>query len=145
MMKAVIEENLIHAYAETHYCVEDEPPFTLMVGEASAPLLSCHKRHSVDCSAFITAWNPFSKQLTPAKNKERNHALIQEIKGSSLYFLPGVGKHPSNDWPGEQSILVLGLCLESAKTLGCRFEQNAVVWIGPEGIPELIDLNKVNQ
>jgi hypothetical protein len=133
------------AYKETHYAVQDLEPFVLRIGEVSEDLIACHKRHRVECSAFITAWNPFSKQLTPEENKERNHALIQEIKGRSLSFLPGVGNHPSNDWPGEQSLLVLGLCLESAKTLGRRFEQNAVVWIGAEGIPELIDLRKFNQ
>jgi len=138
MMQAVMEENLIHAYAETQYCVEDDPPFTLMVGQASVALLACHKRHRVDCSAFITAWNPFSQQLTAQENEERHQALIAEIKGRSLSFLPGVGQHPSNNWPGEQSVLVMGLSLEAAKTLGRRFEQNAVVWTGRDGIPQLV-------
>jgi hypothetical protein len=34
--------------------------------------------------------------------------------------------------------LVLGLSLEAAKTLGRRFEQNAVVWTGRYGVPELV-------
>jgi hypothetical protein len=72
------------------------------------------------------------------ENEERHQALIAEIKGRSLSFLPGVGQHPGNKWPGEQSVLVLGLSLEAAKTLGRRFEQNAVVWTGKDGVPELV-------
>jgi hypothetical protein len=100
--------------------------------------LACHKRNRVDCSAFITAWNPLSQQLSATENEERHQALMAEIKSQSLSFLPGEGKHPSNNWPTEQSVLVLGLSLEAAKTLGRRFEQNAVVWAGRDGVPELV-------
>ena len=133
-----MDEDLIQAYKETHYTVQDAEPFVLRIGEVSEALIACHKRHRVDCSAFITAWNPFSQQLTAQENEERHQALIAEIKGRSLSFLPGVGQHPSSNWPGEQSVLVLGLSLEAAKTLGRRFEQNAVVWTGRDGIPQLV-------
>jgi hypothetical protein len=129
-----MDDDLIQAYKETHYTVQDVEPFVLRIGEVSEALLVCHKRHRVDCSAFITAWNPFSQSLTVQKNEERQQALIAEIKVRSLSFLPGVGEHPSNNWPGEQSVLVLGLSLEAAKTLGRRFEQNAVVWGGADGL-----------
>ena len=39
------------------------------------------------------------------------------------------------------SVLVLGLSLEAAKTLGGRFEQNTVVWTWRNGVPELMLLN----
>lgn len=104
----------------------------------SDALLACHKRNRVECSAFITALNPLSQQLSAQENEERHQALMAEIKSQSLSFLPGKGKHPSNNWPAEQSVLVLGLSLEAAKTLGRRFEQNAVVWAGRDGVPELV-------
>lgn len=47
-------------------------------------------------------------------------------------FLVGVNR------PAEQSVLVLGLSLEADKTLGRRFERNAVVWTGRDGVPELV-------
>jgi hypothetical protein len=34
--------------------------------------------------------------------------------------------------------LVFDLSLEAAKAMGRSFEQNAVVWVGPEGIADLI-------
>jgi hypothetical protein len=32
----------------------------------------------------------------------------------------------------------LGLSLEAAKALGKKYDQNAVVWCGPDAIPELV-------
>jgi len=134
----LMDEPLVQAFKETHYIVQDEQPFVLRIGETSEDLIACHKRHRVECSAFITAWNPFSHQLTAKENEERHQALIAEIKGRSLSILPGVGQHPSNNWPGEKSVLVLGLSLEAAKTLGRRFEQHAIVWCSNDGVPQLI-------
>jgi hypothetical protein len=34
--------------------------------------------------------------------------------------------------------LILGLDLEAARTLGNRMEQNAIVWIGADAVPELV-------
>jgi hypothetical protein len=36
---------------------------------------------------------------------------------------------------------VLGLALEAAKSLGRRHEQNAVVWSGPDAVPQLVMLD----
>jgi hypothetical protein len=32
--------------------------------------------------------------------------------------ISGMGEHPSGDWPGEGTVLVLGLSPEAAKSLG---------------------------
>ena len=140
-MITAMDDELIQAYSETHYTVQDNEPFVLRIGDVSEALLACHKRNRVECSAFITAWNPLSQQLSVTENEKHQQALIAEIKSRSLSFLPGEGRHPSNNWPAEQSVLVLGLSLEAAKTLGRRFEQNAVVWAGRDGVPELVLLN----
>ncbi len=128
----------LQAYLETDYCVHGEPGFTLRVGRASAELLAAHKRRRTDCSAFLTACNPFSQPLDAAANAARQAALAKELSGRSLAFLPGVGQHPSNGWPGEDSFLVFGLTLEAAKALGTRLEQNGLVWSGADAVPQLI-------
>ncbi len=128
----------LQAYLETDYCVHGEPGFTLRVGLASAELLAAHKRRRTDCSAFLTACNPFSQPLDAAANAARQAALAKELSGRSLAFLPGVGQHPSNGWPGEDSFLVFGLTLEAAKALGTRLEQNGLVWSGADAVPQLI-------
>jgi hypothetical protein len=128
----------LQAYLETDYRVHGEPGFTLRVGRASAELLAAHKRRRTDCSAFLTACNPFSQPLDAAANAARQAALAKELSGRSLAFLPGVGQHPSNGWPGEDSFLVFGLTLEAAKALGMRLEQNGLVWSGADAVPQLI-------
>ncbi len=49
-----------------------------------------------------------------------------------------IGKHPSNNWPGEVSVLVLGLDLEAAKSLARHYEQHAFVWAAGDGVPVLV-------
>jgi Protein of unknown function (DUF3293) len=99
----------IQAYLETHYRVHGEPGFTLRVGEVCPELATALQQQRVDCSAFLTACNPFSQPLDEPANAARQTALAQELSRRSLAFLPGIGQHPSNDWPGEESFLVFGL------------------------------------
>lgn len=135
---SVIDPPTLQAYLETDYRVHGEPGFTLRVGRASAELLAAHKRRRTDCSAFLTACNPFSQPLDAAANAARQASLAKELSSRSLAFLPGVGQHPSNGWPGEDSFLVFGLTLEAAKALGTRLEQNGLVWSGADAVPQLI-------
>ncbi len=133
-----IAESLIQAYIETDYVVHTQPAITLRVNEQSPQMMKLHKQHRVACSAFITAFNPYSQSCTREVNLSRQQELMSELKVRSLKFIEGVGQHPSNAWSGEPSLLVLGLSLEAAKILGRRFEQNALVWIGTDGVPELV-------
>lgn len=135
---SVIDPRTIQAYLETEYRAHGEPGFTLRVGQASADLLSAHKRQKADCSAFLTACNPFSQILVDEANAERHAALGREISQRSLASIEGIGQHPSNQWPGEASHLIFGLTLEAAKALGTRLEQNAIVWAGGDAVPQLI-------
>ena len=137
-----LSTDLIQAFLETHYRVHQHgsvvPTMTLRVGDASPDLIVLHRTHGVDCSAFLTAYNPFAQQVDDASNLERQEALKQEVSRRSLVFLHGEGQHPTNGWPAEPSVLVLGLSLEAAKVMGRQYEQAAVVWIGPQVVPELV-------
>ncbi len=135
---SAIDPLTIQAYLETDYCVQGEPGLKLRVGQASAELLAAHKRRRTDCSAFLTACNPFSQSLDAEANAARQAALARELTGRSLAFLPGIGQHPSNGWPGEDSFLVFGLTLEAAKVLATRLEQNGFIWSGADAVPQLI-------
>ena len=104
----------------------------------SPELASLYKAKSASCAAFITACNPFSRELSDADNAKRQAELAAELKRRSLSFFEGVGQHPSRDQPGEPSFFVLGLALEAAKSLGKAYEQNAVIWCGPDAVPNLV-------
>ena len=137
-----LSPELVQAFLETHYRVHhddpDVPPLTLRVGQASAGLTALHQSHGVDCSAFLTAYNPFARQVDDTSNLKRQEDLKQELSSRSLMFLSGEGQHPANGWEPEPSVLVLGLSLEAAKVMGLKYEQAAIVWSGPTAVPELV-------
>ena len=128
----------IQAYLETEYCVQGGASATLRVGVPSPQLAALHKAHGVDCSAFVTACNPFSQMCDDAANTQRQSNLARELKQRNLTFIHSIGMHPTNQWPGEASFLALGVTLEAAKSLGVRFEQNAIIWSDSDAIPRLI-------
>jgi hypothetical protein len=136
--KTDIDAATIKAYQETQYRVQSDTPFTLQIGVVNDALLDTHKLHRVDCSAFLTACNPYSQIASACDNYVRQHQLANELARRCLRYFPGMGQHPSNEWPGEESFLVLGLNLEAAKKLGEQFGQNAIVWCGATGLAELV-------
>lgn len=141
---SILAPALLRAYEETHYCVNaatpDQAEFVLLIGAVSKPLAAVHKKSGVDCSAFVTACNPWSESLPDAENAIRQASLLQALRVRSLRWLDGLGQHPSNQWPGESSVLILGLSLAAAKVLAQEFEQNAFVWSGADAKPQLVVL-----
>lgn len=133
-----IPKDIIQAYLETHYHVHGGTPPTQKVGEANPVLAALHDTDGVACSAFITACNPFSEQREPACNLERQRALAHTLQQRGFRFIGGIGQHPVNGWPGEESFLTLGLALDDAKALGTQFGQNAIVRSGADAMPQLI-------
>lgn len=133
-----LPEDLIQAYRQTHYKALGPACVTLIINEQNPALSLLHLHHRVDCSAFLTAANPLSAELTPQENSERQLALADELRLRGLAFVEGIGQHPSNGWGGEPSFLVFGLNLQAAKTLAIKHEQNALVWSGSDSVPKLI-------
>ena len=86
----------------------------------------------------MTAWNPFSRPLDAEDNAARHAELVDALVARGLAFEPGIGRHPTNGWPGEDSVLVYGLPLDEARALGERFGQNAIVWSGADAVPRLV-------
>jgi hypothetical protein len=138
MSGSSIHPGLISAYRETHYRVFTTPAFRLQIDVPSAELAALHREHGVNCSAFVTAWNPFSRSHDDASNSARQDELRDGLRRQGREFVEGVGVHPSGGWPGEPSLLVLGLTLQDAEALGKRLEQNAIVWCDADARPRLI-------
>jgi hypothetical protein len=130
----------IQAYRTTHFVVKGANPFVLRIGVKSGPLLSLYGETLSDRCAYLTACNPYSELLSDSANAERQERLERDLETQGWKFFPGSGEHPSGDWPGEPSFLVLGMSREEAKTFGARYEQNAIVWCGADAVPELVVL-----
>jgi len=135
---SAIPADLIEAYKATDYHVNADTPFVLRVGAASPALSSLYSKYRCDCAAYLTAYNPFSMATTDADNERRHAELVEELARRSLRFIDGVGRDPDGRWPGEVSCLILDLSLETAKKLGRHYEQNALVWCGPDTVAQLV-------
>ena len=133
---------LLQAYCETRYWVNaalpEQAAFALQIDEVSKPLAALHKKFAVDCSAFVTAWNPLGESLSDSENAIRQENLLKVARARSLSWLEGIGQHPNNEWPGEHSVLIFGLSLAAAKVPAQDFEQNAFVWSGADAKPQLV-------
>ncbi len=133
-----IDASTLKAYRETEYGVEDDAPFYLSIGRFSEPLARLQARHGVDCSAYLTACNPFGRLAGAGFNARRQRQLADDLRGMNRLFLSGAGRHPNGTWPPEPSFLVLGLTRGEARALGDKYEQNAVVCCGPRAVPRLV-------
>lgn len=129
---------LIQAYRETHYRVEGVEAFTLKVDQVSSEVLKALAKRGLKSCAFVTAWNPYSIALKEEENTILERKLNLHLNAQGLNHTPGEGVHPSNGWPGERSSLVWGVSETNAREIAEEFQQNAFIWVGEDGIPELI-------
>lgn len=133
-----IPAEIINAYLETEYRVHSPQPLVLKIGQANPQLSLLQQHHQVTSSSFITAWNPYSNPLSHEQNKLRQEQLCQRMQNDGFTVYAGEGKHPSGNWEGEDSLLILGISLEDAKAEGVRWGQNAIVWSDADATPLLI-------
>ena len=101
-------------------------------------LESIYKTSHKHTAAFITAFNPFSQELSTQENKDRNHKLEELIQSLDFDYIHGEGKCGDGDWDGEKSFLIFGISEEQASEIGKEFEQNAIVWCDKDTIPQLL-------
>lgn len=91
--------------------------------------------------AFITAWNPKSKLLSPQENNQRHKELIKIIKKTGYPYFIGKGIGKEAGWEPEISLLILHIDKETALQIGQYFNQNAIVF-GEQGKkPKLLIIN----
>jgi len=135
-----VPDGLRETYRSTHYNVLEPAPFTLRIGKPSQDLASLYRDHDVSSAAFLTAWNPYSEPAEQHENELAQSKLERRLAGCALRMLRGIGTDVSGLWPGEPSVLALGVSRDRASRLGNEFRQNAIVWIGADHIPELVFL-----
>lgn len=135
-----IPHELILAYTTSNFTVLEPHSFTLRIGQHSAELQSLYVEHGVQCAGYLTAWNPFSKQTSKLDNDKVQRQLLEQLSIEGFSVLKALGIDPSGDWPGQESVMFLGLSRERAKLLGSEFGKNAIVWAGPHAVPQCVQL-----
>lgn len=125
-----IPAELVRAYRNASYVVSvSGHEIILKIDKSNRELLALMKGRGVEGAAFLTAYNPFSRELTFEENQLRHGRLAAAVHSLGLEFFPGEGRDDSGQWPSERSILVLGIELEDAEHLADEYGQNAFIWV----------------
>jgi len=132
-----INDDLILAFTNTKFHVFI-PSIVIEIGKRNEDLDALIKKEGQTEWTYLTAYNPFSKELTDKENLERQSQLLSKISDYKFYEGEGVGEDPT--WKPERSILIVGITKNEAISLGREFEQNAIVYGKINEVPELIIL-----
>ncbi len=135
----LIQPDKIRAYLATDYRLgHSEADTVLQVGVQSPGLAGLFAAQGVNCGAFITAYNPRGQLQSDGANDRAHIRLAKRLADFGLATIEGSGSAKGSDWPAERSYFALGLALESAKAIGMEFDQDAIVWAGPDAVPRLV-------
>jgi hypothetical protein len=134
-----IHPDKVRAYLATDYRIgHTSQDIVLTIGKHSKRLAVLFAINDVDCGAFLTAYNPQGTVQTDAANDRAHAELAAKLQALGFQAIEGSGSEEGTDWPSEKSYFALGLALEPAKELGTHFDQDAIVWVGTDAVPQLI-------
>ncbi|RGE41613.1 DUF3293 domain-containing protein [Comamonas testosteroni] len=111
---------------------------TLRAGQHNAWLQQALRERQADCACYLTACNPLGKLLGDAENAQRMRELRATLQSQGWQFEDGKGLDPEGLWPGEDSVLIWGMDQRVARQWGQQWQQNALLWCGPDGAPQLL-------
>jgi len=129
----------IQAYLKTDYRFRDGlDTVTLHIDRRSVELARVYASSGIACGVFITAHNPWGQSQSDGANDAANESLAAELAAASTKVFEGAGADPSGVWPAEKSFFAIGIDLDAARSLGARYKQDAIVWVGADAVPKLI-------
>ena len=135
----MIHPDKVRAFLATDYRLgHTSQDIVLTIGQRSERLAALFDAKGVDCGAFLTAYNPRGTIQPDAINDRAHVELAAKLQALGLHAIEGSGSEEGTDWPSEKSYFALGLALEPAKDIGTHFDQDAIVWVGADAIPQLI-------
>lgn len=139
MSRTSLDPTLVQAYRRTRYSAGlDGEAIVLRVDVPSPVMAAAIAAAGGPGAAFITAENPYSTQSAAHDNAASQALLKSELAALEATVFEGVGQGDDPTWPGEASYLAVGISRDQACLLGRKYQQNAIVWIGANGTPELV-------
>ena len=134
-----IHPDKLRAYLSTAYRLgHTEQDIVLCIGVRSERLAAQFAATGKHCGAFLTAYNPRGCMQSELANASAHSRLADVLQGLKYTFIEGAGIGTDGEWPAERSYFVPGMDLALAKSIGIQFDQDAIVWIGADAIPQLI-------
>ena len=134
-----IHPDKVRAFLATDYRLgHTTQDIVLTIGQPAERLAALFVSSGFACGAFITAYNPRGAVQSDAANDKAHTELAAKLAELGLQVIEGSGSEEGTDWPAEKSYFALGLTLEPAKAIGVHFDQDAIVWVGPDAVPQLV-------
>ena len=141
MVHSDIPPDKLAAYLATDYRFgHGRDRITLRIDARSEALKRLYASSGYACGVFLTAYNPLGQALSLEANEAAHARLGAELNELAIKVIEGVGADPTGAWPEEKSVFALGVELEAARTLGIRFQQDAIGWVWRGAIPTLVVL-----
>lgn len=129
---------LIAHYTDAHYRISTPTEsITLRIDQYSQPLARLIASNQ-SRAAIISACNPYSELLSDEENVTAHKALGNLLTHHAYPAIESLNIDPAGIWPVEKSFFIPGIDINTAKSLGQQFSQNAIVWIDSDAIPRLI-------
>ena len=129
--------NLNEVYLQTNYVIETpNGEIVVRVGEKSELLDELLEKHQARSWVFLTAYNPYSKQLADNENRARQRELLKILEDGRLRYFNGRGE--GENWPFEPSVFIFDIERDRALQIARDFEQNAIVWGQMKEAAELV-------
>jgi hypothetical protein len=126
--------------AARYYFPSPDGPMLLKVDEPSAALADLLRSRNAAGAAVITAFNPHGRRQDEALNRAAQNQLLCDLRAAGNALLPGRNEDPAGGWPVEESFLVLGIGLPTARKLAARYGQLAFLWIdAANAMPRLVE------
>jgi len=133
--------SLEEAYLATTFRVETPGGnIDIRIGEARPLLDRLLSKHKATEWAYITAWNPASRQLSADQNRLAQEELLRLIRDRGFAFYEGDGIPDQKGWISERSVWIAGISRHEAGEMGRQFGQNAIVIGSLGGAAELLFL-----
>lgn len=123
-------------YTNTTYRVFD-PSLDIRIGVDNKALGEFLSQIGHTHWAFLTAYNPYSQEMSLFQNSKRNEVLLSDLNQYRVF--KGEGRGNEGRWQPEKSFLAVGIHREVAVFLGRKYEQRAIV-IGEGSKAELVML-----
>lgn len=124
-------------YQNAQYVVLSSPSIEFSIGQRSTPLDQLLTKYQQSTACFITACNPWGTDLDKEMNLEKMTVLEKDLIKTGLPYLHAFGSNSEGTWK-EESFLIIGVDKQVASQLGRQYEQNAIIWVVKEQVPELI-------
>jgi len=133
-----IHPDKVRAFLATDYRLgHTDQEIVLTIGKHSERLAALFADSGVNCGAFLTAYNPRGTVQSDEANDKAHAKLAVKLQELRVHAIEGSGSEEGTEWPAEKSYFASGLALEPARAIGTHFDQDAIVWVGPDAVPQL--------